>query len=74
MRRTAATAFGESMAKDFYTVGEIAELLRVQPGTVRNRLSRGDGCLPPSTLIGRRRLFPLGEYETWKQHLLRRSR
>jgi len=41
------------MAKDFYTVGEIAELLRVQPGTVRNRLSRGDGCLPPSTLIGR---------------------
>ena len=58
------------MARDFYTVNEIAELLRVRPGTVRNRLWRGDAALPPSTVIGRRRLFPLRDYETWKQRLM----
>jgi excisionase family DNA binding protein len=58
------------MTKDFYTVDEIAELLRIRPGTVRNRLSRRDGHLPPSILIGRRRLFPLCDYETWKQQRL----
>jgi excisionase family DNA binding protein len=47
------------MTKDFYTVDEIAELLRIRPGTVRNRISRRDGHLPPSIVIGRRRLFPL---------------
>lgn len=44
--------------KDFYTVEEIATLLRISPGTVRNRLSRGKAQLPPSVLVGRRRLFP----------------
>ena len=61
------------MGKDFYTVAEIAELLRVRPGTVRNRLLRRDGSVPPSTVIGRRRLFPLDAYELWKQRLLQRQ-
>ncbi len=55
--------------KDFYTVPEIAELLRVRSGTVRNRLGRKDRSLPPSILIGRRRLFPVAAYEAWKQRL-----
>ena len=53
--------------------GEIAELLRVRPGTVRNRFLQRDPALPPSTVIGRRRLFPLRDYEAWKQRLMRRS-
>ena len=61
------------MVKDFYTVAEMAELLRVRPGTVRNRLLRGGDSVPPSTLIGRRRLFPLGAYEACKQRLLQRK-
>lgn len=55
------------MTKEFYTVEEIAELLRIRPGTVRNRLSYRGYDLPPSVVIGRRRLFPLSGYETWKQ-------
>ena len=54
------------MTKDFYTVEEIAELLRIRPGTVRNRLLQRARDLPPSVLIGRRRLFPLVDYELWK--------
>ena len=46
------------MGKDFYTIEEMAELLRVRPGTVRNRLWRGDTTLPPSVRNGRRRLVP----------------
>jgi excisionase family DNA binding protein len=57
----------ELMMKDFYTVEEIAELLRVRPRTVRNWLSRRSGDLPPSIVIGRRRLFPLSAYEVWKE-------
>jgi len=53
--------------KDFYTVEEIAELLRVRPGTVRNWLSRRGRDLPPSIVVGRRRLFPLRAYERWKE-------
>ena len=67
------TGLGAIMAKDFYTVGEMADLLRVRPGTVRNRLWRGHPSLPPSTVLGRRRLFPLGAYEVWKRRLLERS-
>jgi predicted DNA-binding transcriptional regulator AlpA len=55
------------MMKEFYTVEEIAELLRIRPGTVRNRLSRRARDLPPSITIGRRRLFPLLDYEQWKE-------
>ena len=58
------------MTKDFYTIAEMAELLRVHPGTIRNRLWLGADSLPPSMTIGRRRLFPLAEYEAWKQRLL----
>jgi hypothetical protein len=61
--------------KAFYTVEEIAELLRIRPGTVRNRLSRRDCDMPPSIVIGRRRLFPLAGYEVWiKQRLFERVR
>ena len=63
------------MTKDFYTVDEVAELLRIRPGTVRNRLARHDRNVPPSIVIGRRRLFPLSEYDLWiKQRLLERVR
>lgn len=51
--------------KDFYTVEEIADLLRVQVSAVRNRLSRGDPTLPPSLRVGGRRLFPVAAYEKW---------
>jgi hypothetical protein len=50
------------VSKDFYTVGEIADLLRVRPGTVRNRLWLRDPALPPSTVVGGRRLFPVTAY------------
>ena len=63
------------MTKEFYTVEEIADLLRIRPGTVRNRLSCRRRDVPPSIVIGRRRLFPLGDYEVWiKQRLLERIR
>jgi len=57
------------MVKDFYTIDEMAELLRVRPGTVRNRLWRGDATLPPSIRNGRRRLFPAAAYAAWKERL-----
>jgi excisionase family DNA binding protein len=57
------------MSKDFYTIEEVAELLRVRPGTVRNRLWRGDSTLPPSVRNGRRRLFPVADYVAWKARL-----
>jgi len=53
------------MTKDFYTVEEIAALLRVQVSAVRNRLSRGDPTLPPSLRVGGRRLFPVAAYQKW---------
>ena len=58
-----------AMGKDFYTIEEMAELLRVRPGTVRNRLWRGDTTLPPSVRNGRRRLFPVAAYVAWKARL-----
>lgn len=62
------------MTKEFYTVDEVAELLRIRPGTVRNRLLYRKRELPPSIVIGRRRLFPLSDYEVWiKQRLLERT-
>lgn len=59
-----------NMDKDFYTVEEIASLLRVQVSAVRNRLSRCDPTLPPSTRVGGRRLFPVASYEAWKKQLM----
>jgi excisionase family DNA binding protein len=52
--------------RPLYTVQELANTLRLQPGTVRNKLSRGDD-LPRSVLVGRRRLFPEDAVEDWLQ-------
>jgi hypothetical protein len=61
-------------SKDFYTVEEIADLLRVQVSAVRNRLSRGDPTLPPSLRVGGRRLFPVAAYEKWINALVDSSK
>lgn len=61
------------MDKDFYTVEEIAGLLRVQVSAVRNRLSRCDPTLPPSLRVGGRRLFPVEAYKAWKAQLIDRT-
>lgn len=60
------------MAKDqdFYTLAEMAALLRVQVSAVRARLGRNDPTLPPSRRVGGRRLFPVELYEEWRQNLL----
>lgn len=50
--------------KPLYTIRELAHTLHLQPGTVRNKLSRGDD-LPTSIVIGRRRLFPEDAVEAW---------
>ena len=61
------------MAKyqDFYTLAEMAALLRVQVSAVRARLGRNDPSLPPSRRVGGRRLFPVALYEEWRDNLLR---
>lgn len=46
------------------TVTELADVLHMDVGTIRNRLSRGDS-MPPSVKIGRRRLFPVSELSKW---------
>ena len=50
--------------KPLYTIQELAHTLRLQPGTLRNKLSRGDD-LPKSVVVGRRRLFPEQAVEAW---------
>ena len=52
--------------RSLYTVQELAHALRLQPGTVRNKLSRGED-MPRSVLVGRRRLFPEDAVEAWLQ-------
>ena len=52
--------------RPLYTIQELAHTLRLQPGTVRNKLSRGED-LPRSVLVGRRRLFPEDAVEAWLQ-------
>lgn len=52
--------------KRLYTVQELADAIRLRPGTIRNRLSRGED-LPRSILVGRRRLFPQDGVESWLQ-------
>jgi excisionase family DNA binding protein len=52
--------------RPLYTVQELANTLRLQPGTVRNKLSRGED-LPRSVRVGRRRLFPEDAVEAWLQ-------
>ena len=52
--------------RPLYTIQELANTLRLQPGTVRNKLSRGED-LPRSIRVGRRRLFPEDAVEAWLQ-------
>ena len=52
--------------RPLYTIQELANTLRLQPGTVRNKLSRGED-LPRSVRVGRRRLFPEDAVEAWLQ-------
>jgi len=52
--------------RPLYTIQELANTLRLQPGTVRNKLSRGED-MPRSVLVGRRRLFPEDAVEAWLQ-------
>lgn len=48
----------------FYTLEDISNELHISPGTARNRLSTGKD-MPPSIRVGRRRLFPIGEFDKW---------
>src|SRR5262249_14447771 len=50
--------------RSLYTIQELAHTLRLQPGTVRNKLSRGED-MPRSVLVGRRRLLPEDAVEAW---------
>jgi len=50
--------------RPLYTIQELANTLRLQPGTVRNKLSRGED-MPRSVRVGRRRLFPEDAVEAW---------
>jgi excisionase family DNA binding protein len=52
--------------RPLYTIQELANTLRLQPGTLRNKLSRGED-LPRSVRVGRRRLFPEDAVEAWLQ-------
>lgn len=46
------------------TITELSDVLHMDVGTIRNRLSRGEP-MPPSIKVGRRRLFPASELEKW---------
>jgi excisionase family DNA binding protein len=52
--------------RPLYTIQELAHALRLQPGTIRNKLSRRED-MPRSVLVGRRRLFPEDAVEAWLQ-------
>ncbi|MEM5455775.1 DNA-binding protein [Paraburkholderia phytofirmans] len=51
-------------SRRFYTLEEIAHELHIAPATARNRLTLGLP-MPPSIRVGRRRLFPVDQYEKW---------
>ncbi|PMS32653.1 hypothetical protein B0G57_12529 [Trinickia symbiotica] len=59
-------------SRRFYTLEEIARELHIAPATARNRLTLGLP-MPPSIRVGRRRLFPVDEYEKWIASQLTRS-
>jgi excisionase family DNA binding protein len=46
------------------TITELSDVLHMDVGTIRNRLSKGEP-MPPSIKVGRRRLFPASELEKW---------
>ena len=48
----------------YYTVKEVAHILRLAEGTLRNKLSKEDD-LPKSKLIGGKRLFSYAEVHSW---------
>lgn len=52
---------------DYLTVEELAVLIRLTPGTIRNKLSKGGGTLPPCTRLSgsRRVLFLMSDVEVW---------
>ncbi|WP_363323536.1 helix-turn-helix domain-containing protein [uncultured Pseudoteredinibacter sp.] len=52
------------MATNYLTVEQVSKKLHVTAGTIRNRISKGDP-MPPSIKVGRRRLFPEDEFESW---------
>ncbi|MHB8348689.1 MAG: DNA-binding protein [Acidiferrobacterales bacterium] len=53
----------------FYTLEDISAELHSTPGTARNRLMLGQDR-PPSIRIGRRRLFPVTEFEKWVERVI----
>lgn len=46
------------------TTDQLSKVIHMDVGTIRNRLSRGDD-MPPSVVIGRRRLFPVSKFNNW---------
>jgi len=49
---------------EYYTLKQVCEKLHICNGTGRNRLS--SGCpMPPNFRVGRKRLFPISEFEKW---------
>lgn len=56
----------------FYTIQDLVELIHMEEGTIRNRLSSGKS-MPPSIKIGRRRLFSVREFEEWLSNIDRIS-
>lgn len=51
---------------EYLTIREVSKLLRITPGTVRNRLCTG-APMPSSFRIGRERLFDRRGVEAWLQ-------
>jgi predicted DNA-binding transcriptional regulator AlpA len=49
---------------DTYSVAEISRKLLISKGTAYNRLSAGL-AMPPTIKVGRKRLFPVKEFEKW---------
>ena len=59
------------MSIDVMTTEQVAVRLRVTPGAVRALEFRGTG--PPSTKVGKRRLYPTIEFEEWLEAALLRN-
>lgn len=57
------------MSDAYLTVDDLAALLRLAPGTIRNKLSRGESLPPSVRLPGcRRRLWREHEVKEWLHH------
>ncbi|MFV0510209.1 MAG: helix-turn-helix transcriptional regulator [Shewanella algae] len=50
----------------YLTYEQVADLLCMSTGGLRNRMSRGE-LMPPSVKVGRRRLFPETAFHQWLQ-------